>query len=154
MNKKMIASVVAALIVVCAVPLLYAGQRHRGEHMHGGDFGFGPMARLGVLREKLNLTDAQVDQLKAIAQETRKSNAEYRQQIRRNMFAAGQLLLADPDNISGAQALLAQQQVSEQQLKANVLNSISRGLKVLDAGQRSQLSELLAQRAARFDQNR
>ena len=153
MNRKTIAATVVALAVACAVPLLYAGQHRRGAGQHGGgDFGFGPMARLAMLREKLNLTDAQVDQLRTIAQETRRANAESRKGIRRTMFAAGQLLLADPDNLSGAQTLLAQQQATEQQIRANILTSVSRGLKVLNAEQRSQLAELLAARAARFEQ--
>ena len=151
MNRKTIAGTIVVLALACAVPLLYAGQQHRGAGDHGGDFGFGPMARLAMLREKLNLTDAQVDQLRTIARETRQANAESRKGIRRTMFAAGQLLLADPDNLSGAQALLAQQQATEQQMRANVLTSVSRALKVLNAEQRSQLAELLAARAARFE---
>src|ERR1041385_2961298 len=101
-----------AIIALTGVPFVYAQHQramHPGMHgMHGGalgEFGFG---RLERAKNYLGLSDAQVDQLKAIGAELREQNAPYRKQVRGGMMQVAQALLNDPNNVAAAQALLDQ----------------------------------------------
>ncbi len=82
MNKRnLIITAVVAVLTLAGVPFVYAQHEH-GMHggMHAGplaDFGFGHLQRA---KEYLGLSDAQVDQLKAIGADLREQNAPYRKQ--------------------------------------------------------------------------
>jgi Spy/CpxP family protein refolding chaperone len=138
-----------AIVTLAGFPFVYA-QHMRGMHagMHGGplgEFGFG---RLERAKETLGLTDAQVDQLKAIVTELRTQNAPYRQQIHGTMVQVAQTLVKDPNNIAAAQALLDQQTAAEQTMKANTLAAASKALSVLTPDQRTKVADFISNRVA------
>lgn len=138
-----------AIITLAGVPFVYA-QHMRGMHagMHGGplgEFGFG---RLERAKEALGLSDAQVDQLKAIVAELHTQNAPYRQQLHGTMLQVAQTLVKDPNNVAAAQALLDQQTAAEQTMKANTLAAASKALNVLTPDQREKVADFIAKRAA------
>lgn len=158
--KKKIAIIVSTLVALGALaiaPMVLAGPHGRGHGAHGaafggsemGGFGFGPLARLGMLRERLDLTDSQADQIRAIFRETHEKNAPYREQLHGGIKGIAETLLADPNDLTRAQALLDQQVAAERALKANILNGTSKALGVLTAEQRAELGTILAEHAAR-----
>src|SRR5436190_23109954 len=128
------------LLVAAAVPLAYAAGpgRHRGM---GEGF---PMMRLERAKEALDLNDDQVDQIKAIFADLRQQNAPYREQLRGNMRNVAQTLIDNPNNISGAQAVLDQQLAAERTMKQNALNAAAKALGVLTPEQRGKLAQFIA----------
>jgi len=128
-KRSLVISVaVVAAVALAAVPFVYAQGFHRhhadaGGSMHGMMF-FGHLQRV---KAALDLSDAQVDQLKAIAQ----------------------ALLANPNDLAAAQALIDQQTTAERTMKMNVLAGVSKALNVLTPDQRAKASQFLADRAAR-----
>jgi len=157
--KKRIA-IVGSILVVAAlavVPLVYA-QGHRGmAGHHGGAAGFGFFGHgrhLDRLAQELNLSEQQVDQIKAIFADLHEQNAQYREQMHGGLKAIMETLLKDPNNTSAAQALIDQQTANERTLKTNMLNATSKALNVLTPDQRTQLSQLIAERASRFERQR
>ena len=146
--------IAAVVLLLAAVPLAFAAKSHREGHGFRGGHGFGHgggvFTRLAMLREELDLSDAQVASLTGIAQQTRKENEQYRDDLRAGFHQIASVLLADPDATGKAQAILDRQLEAEKQLKANVLASVSEALKVLTPEQRMKLQEHLAERAARF----
>lgn len=152
MTKRsiVISVAVVAALALAAVPFVYAQGFHRHHAnadgaMHGMMF-FGHFQRV---KAALDLSDAQVDQLKAIAQEVRTQNAPLRQQLRAGRLQVAQALLANPNDIAGAQALIDQQTATERTLKTNMLAGVSKALNVLTPDQRTKVSQFLADRAAR-----
>jgi Spy/CpxP family protein refolding chaperone len=152
MSKRniVISVAVVAALALAAFPFVYAQGFHRHQAnadgaMHGMMF-FGHFQRV---KSALDLSDAQVDQLKAIAQEVRTQNAPLRQQLRAGKLQIAQTLLANPNDTAGAQALIDQQMTVERTLKMNVLAGVSKGLNVLTPDQRAKVSQFLADRAAR-----
>ena len=157
--KKRIAIVGSILVVaaLAAVPLVYA-QGHRGmgrAHGDAGGFGFfGHGRHLDHLAQELNLSEQQVDQIKAIFTDLHEQNAQYREQMHGGMKAIMETLLKDPNNTAAAQALIDQQTANERTLKTNMLNATSKALTVLTPDQRTQLSQLITERASRFERQR
>jgi len=101
------------------------------------------------VQKALDLSDAQVDQLKTIAQQVHEQNAPYRQQLRDGRLQIAQALLANPNDLAAAQALIDQQTAAERTMKMNVLAGVSKALNVLTPDQRAKASQFLADRAAR-----
>jgi len=153
MNKRnAIVIAILALIMVAGVPFLYAQHQHGmhgGMHgMHGGafaDFGLGHLQRA---KEYLDLTDAQVDQLKAIGKELHEQNAPYRKQLHGGLVQVAQTLISNPNDVAAAQAQLDQQNAVEATLKTNTLAAAARALNVLTPDQRAKVGEFLSKRAA------
>lgn len=146
MNRRNVIVVAAITVIALAsVPLLYAGVRSHREGV-----GFGPFGRLQKVREKLDLSDQQVDALKAIALELREQNAPYREQLRGGFTTIAKTLVADPSNVAAAQDLLDQQNTAERALKTNVLNAASKALSVLTPEQRAKLAQMIEERQARI----
>ena len=151
-KRNIVILTVIATLALAAVPFVYAQGLHRhqmnAEPMNGmgGMMFFG---RLHRVQEALDLSDAQVDQLKAIAQEVHEQNAPYRQQLRDARLQIAQMLLANPNDTAAAQALIDQQTATEHALKMNVLAGVSKALNVLTADQRAKASQFLSDRAAR-----
>jgi Spy/CpxP family protein refolding chaperone len=162
MKKRtaIIAAAILAAIALVAAPIVFAGPHgmrgfggmHGGMHGHG--MGGGIFAHLRQLREELDLTDAQVDQIKTIFKEAHEQNAAAHQSLHGGFVAIAQALLANPNDLAGAQALLDKQDAAEKQLKLNVLTATSKALNVLTAEQRAKLSAKLAERAERHGQGR
>jgi Spy/CpxP family protein refolding chaperone len=150
--KKRTAILIAtiALLVAAAVPLAWAGPgRHRGGDHGMGMFG---MMRLEHARQELDLSDAQVDQIKAVFAALHEQNAAYRDQMRGGIHEAAKALIADPNNVAAAQAVLDQQLENERVMKSNALTAFSKALNVLTPDQRAKLSTLMAEREARHRQ--
>jgi Spy/CpxP family protein refolding chaperone len=150
MKKKSLITV-AVIIAVAAVagPFLYAGPGMRHSR---GDFGaMGAFGRLARAKQALGLSDAQVDQIKAIAQAAREENAQYREQLRGGVSNVVDTLLKNPNDIAAAQAIIDQQTQAESALKSNVLKSVSKALNVLTPEQRTKLGQLISDRRAMFN---
>ena len=159
--KKRIAIVGSILVAatLVAVPLVYAQQFHRAGH-HGGGFGgghaFGFLGgrHLEHLADELDLSQAQVDQIKAIYAELHEQNAQYRESMHGGFKAIAETLLKDPNDTAAAQALIDQQAAAEKAMKTNMLNATSRALNVLTADQRAELGEKLQQFGERRERRR
>ena len=107
---------------------------------------FGHLAKM---REALNLSDAQVEQLKAIHVALREQNAQYHESLKGGFGAVAQALLANPNDLATAQALLDKQEQAERAMKINALTAASKALNVLTADQRAKASEMLAEHLSR-----
>jgi len=164
-KRNLILASLLVLTAIVAVPFVYGGP---GGHSHGamgmgpggmgsGEMGHGPghgfemLAHLGHLKRELGLSDAQVDQLKAIAKDVHEQNAPYHDQLKAGMKGIAQTLLANPNDVAGAQALIDGQSAAERALKTNILNGVSRALNVLTPEQRAKLAAHLAQMAQRWE---
>jgi len=149
-KRNLIIASVLAVITLTAVPLVYA-QHYRSGFRHGAfaDFGFG---HLRHAREYLDLSDAQVDQLKEIAADLHKQNAPYRDQLHGGLVQVAQTLINDPNNVGAAKALLDQQNAAENTMKANALNAASKALNILTPDQRAKVADFVSKRAAMHKQ--
>jgi Spy/CpxP family protein refolding chaperone len=136
------------LAAVAAVPFVYAGPHgmHGGMH-HGGMQGLAFLGHLEKIKSELDLSDAQVDQLKAIMKATHEENAQYREQMHGTLKAVATTLLTNPNDVAGAQAVLDRQADAEKVLKTNLLVAASKALNVLTPEQRTKLALHLAERA-------
>ena len=155
--KKRIAIVgsilVAATLVV--VPLVYAQQFHRtGHHGVGAGFGFFGGRHLEHLAGELDLSQAQVDQIKAIYGELHEQNSQYRESMHGGFKAIAETLLKDPNDTAAAQVLIDQQAAAEKAMKTNMLNATSRALNVLTAEQRAELAQKLQEFGERRERRR
>jgi Spy/CpxP family protein refolding chaperone len=145
---SILAAVIAALILA-AVPFVYAQGFHRGHRGHGA----GEMAMFGRLeraQEALDLSDAQVDQIKAIGKALREQNQPYRDQLRGGFTSIAQTLLKNPNDIAAAQAILDQQANAERAVRQNMLTAASKALNVLTPEQRQKAADFLSERASRM----
>jgi len=140
---------IAVLVIAAAVPFLYAQPaRHHGHGGGDGEFGF-LFGHLDRVKTALDLTDDQVTQLQAIAQDLKAQNAPYREQLRGGFQQITTTLLNNPNDIATAQNLLNQQTAAETAVKTNVLNAASKALNALNADQRAKIAQFVADRAAR-----
>jgi Spy/CpxP family protein refolding chaperone len=138
---------VVAVLALAAAPFVVAAERHARA---GNEFG--PMmmfGRLDRIKSALDLSDAQVDQLKTIGQQLREQNAPYREQIHSGLGSVAQLLVANPNDLGAAQAQLDKQEQAEHAMKSNALAAASKALNVLTPEQRTKVATFLANRAAR-----
>jgi Spy/CpxP family protein refolding chaperone len=147
MKKRII---IATVILTIAAVAIYAGP---GRHMragHGmGHDGFGAGFMLGHLHrvaEELDLTEAQKTQIHAIVKETREENKRYREQLHGGFHSVAKALIENPNDVSGAQALLDQQSATERAFKSNIVRAASKALNVLTPEQRTKLAEIMAKR--------
>ena len=141
-KRTLIFSIAAIVIVLAAVP--FAMAQHRRMHGHGGMF-------FGLQRAKaaLGLSDQQSADIKQIFTDLRAQNEPYRTSLRGGRQAIAQVLLANPNDIAGAQALLDKQLDAERQMKLNALHAASKALNVLTPDQRTKASAFLQQRMAK-----
>jgi periplasmic protein CpxP/Spy len=152
--KKRLIIITLILAAVAAVPFLYAGpggHGARGMHGRGGGHGLAFLAHLEHVKGELDLTDAQVDQIKDIAKATHEQNGQYREQIHGTLKQVATVLLTNPNDVAGAQAVLDQQAAAEKQLKSNLLAAASKAMNVLTPEQRTKLALHLAQRGNRWE---
>lgn len=142
--------VVGTLTLVTAMvaaPLAWAHQQARASREMSP---FMALEKLRQLREELNLSDAQIAELRKIGKETRAANAAYRASLRDNFAEAGLVLLANPDDITAAEAILAGNAEAKKELRANVLDGLSDAIKVLTPEQREQLTTVIEKRKGAF----
>ena len=140
------ASIVAAALIIAA-PLAFA--QHRGMQqpdLFGGERLF---RHLDHAQKALGLTDDQVVQLKTIFRDLRTQNAPYRESLRGGVRAAVQTLLADPNDLAAAQAIVDKQTEAERTVKMNALSAASKAFNVLTPEQRAKLGTFVQERMAR-----
>jgi Spy/CpxP family protein refolding chaperone len=145
-KRNILGAGLAILILAAAVPFVYA--QPMGHHGRG-EFGF--FGRLDKARTKLGLTDEQVTQIKAIAEDLKTKNAPYRDQVRGGFQSIATTLLNNPNDIAAAQTLLDQQSQAERTMKSNMLTAVSKALNVLTPDQRTKVAQFLAERKARHN---
>jgi Spy/CpxP family protein refolding chaperone len=136
---------ITALIIavsIAAVPFAYAQHVRAAAHDHG----FGFLGHLQQVRQQLDLTDAQVAQLKTIGAALKEQNAPFRTQLHAGLHSVATTLLTNPNDVATAQTLLDQQTGAEQTLKANTLAAAAKALNVLTPDQRSKLADMIAKR--------
>jgi len=137
-----------ALVAMIAVPIAFA-QHARG--MHGEAFG-GPMflGHLQHLKQDLGLSDQQASDIKAVFQDLRQQNAQYRQSMHSTMQQVAQILLNNPNDVAAAQAVIDQQTNTERTMKINALNAASKALNLLTPDQRTKLSTMVQEHLGRM----
>lgn len=147
--KKLILFLVVGVAAIAAVPFVYAGARsHFGGF--GGGHGFGMHHRIAHdmivrhLKDELDLSDAQAEQIQAIVREARAQNRQYREQLHDGYKSVAQTLIANPANVATAQALASRQADAERALKASIVDSAAKALAVLTPEQREKLQDKLA----------
>jgi protein CpxP len=151
--KKRLILITLILAVVAAVPFVYAGPGGHGfRGMHGrGGHGLAFLGHLDHIKSELDLTDAQVDQIKSIVKGTREQNGQYREQIHGTLKQVATVLLTNPNDVAGAQAVLDQQAAAEKALKSNLLVAASKALNVLTPEQRTKVALHLAEHGRRWE---
>lgn len=150
MTKKStltVSAIALALVGLVAAPFLYAGPGH--HHMMGGGE-MGPLAHLAHAQKELGLSDAQVDQIKAIIKAAHDENAQYRDQLHGGFASIITTLVRNPNDVAAAQAIMDQQATAERALKTNMLNAASKALSVMTPEQREKLGTMVAEHQARF----
>jgi len=148
MKKRNLLITLAVVATLAAVPILYADMHHGQADGHGG-CGFGFLGHLQHLKSELNLSDDQSTQLQSVVKGVREQNAPYREEIKKNLHEVASLLLANPGDTAGAQAILDRSDAAERQLKTNMLQGASKALSLLTPDQRTKLSEHIARRMSR-----
>jgi Spy/CpxP family protein refolding chaperone len=127
---------------MAAAPLAWAHQKAKECEMSP----FMALEKLRQLRGELNLSDAQLAELRKIGKETREANSAYRASLRDNFAEAGLALLANPDDLTGAEAILDRNEAAKKELRANVLEGVSDAIKVLNPEQQEKLKDVLEHR--------
>ena len=142
--KRKLVTAVAVLTLGAAVAI---AAPHDGNGKWGGKHGRGG-AMSERLAEKLNLTDAQKAQIKAIQKETREQNAAFFQSMRqtREDFRAAK----EANDTAKLDALKATFQSQHAQMKQIRDAENQRILSVLTPEQRTQFEQLKAERQARY----
>jgi Spy/CpxP family protein refolding chaperone len=148
MKRNTIILAAVAVLALAAVPFVYA----EGHHGHMGSHGFGGgmmFGRLAMAKAALGLTDAQVDQIKAIGAELKAQNQPYKEQLRGGFAGVAQALVNNPNDLTTAQTLLDQQEQAERTMKSNALAAASKALNVLTPEQRAKVGTFIANRIAK-----
>lgn len=150
-KRTLLFTAAAILIVVLAVPFAVAQHMRRGGFGHGCMRGNSAMmfGHLRGAKAALGLSDQQAEDIRKIFTNLRAQNAPYRDSLRGGRQAIAQALLANPNDIAGAQALLDKQSEAERQMKSNALAAFSKALNVLTPEQRVKASNFLQQRMAK-----
>ena len=136
------------VIAIAAVPFVYA-HGMRGYRGTGDDALFFMGHGFERAKNALDLSDDQVTQLKAIAQQLHDQNAPYRDQIRGGIASAAKALVANPNDLAGAQAILDQQAAARKAASSNMLAAASKALSVLTPEQRAKVGQFIERREAR-----
>jgi len=140
--------------IVTAIAVLTLGASLAIAAPHDGKFG-GKRGRHGMmgerLAEKLNLTDAQKEQIRAIKKETREQNAAFFQsfrQTRQDLRAAREA--NDTAKLDALKGTLESQHAQMKQIRDAEQQRV---LSVLTPEQRTQFEQLKAQRAERHSKH-
>ncbi len=129
----------AAAALVVSIPLVAGPHGRGGFGGHEGGLMSG-LHRLHSMKGELGITAEQEQQLKVVHQSVRDENRELSKQMPAAFMNAGAVLLANPDDLAGARAVLQRQQSVELELRANMLEGVSQALKVLTPEQRAKLA--------------
>lgn len=151
-RRNLILAVVVILAVLVVVPFALAQHRIGGRHGHGcmaGANGMMMFGHLGRAKVALGLSDQQAADIKKIFADLRTQNEPYRASLRGGMQSVAQALIANPNDVAAAQALLDKQNDAERVMKSNALNAAAKALNVLSSDQRAKAATFLQQRIAR-----
>jgi Spy/CpxP family protein refolding chaperone len=151
-KRTLIFSAAAIVIVALAVPFAVA-QHLRGAGRGHGCMGGNNMMMFGRMRgakAALGLSDQQAADIKKIFTDLRTQNEPYRASLRTGRQSIAQALLANPNDLTTAQALIDKQTDAERQIKTNTLNAASKALNVLTSDQRTKAAAFLQQRMAKY----
>lgn len=151
-KRNLILSIAAIVIVLIAVPFALAQHRRgmgRGHGCMGGGSSMMMFGHMGRAKAALGLSDQQSADIKKIFTDLRAQNEPYRASMRSGMQSVAQALIANPNDIAGAQAILDKQIDAERQMKTNALNAAAKALTVLSSDQRAKAATFLQQRMAR-----
>ena len=148
--KKRIAIIGSTILVAAALvaaPVVFAQMhaRHAGGHGFGaGHMGmFGMMEHFQKLRDELDLSNEQVGQIHGIFKDLHEQNDAYRDQLHGALKDVAKTLIANPNDVAGAQAKLDAELNAENAMKTNALNAASKALAVLTPQQRTKLATML-----------
>ena len=151
-KRNAIIATILTVGVLTVAPLLDAAPgRHRGP---GGPGGPGIFGHLRHLQEELDLSQAQVDQIRGIFAELKTQNEGYREQVHGGFHAVAETLLKNPNDLSAAQAMLDQQAAAQRAMKANMLAATAKAFNVLTADQRAELAQIIEERGERRRERR
>lgn len=150
-RNALIATIMTVGVLTVAPLLDAAPGHHRGPGGHGGPGIFG---HLRHLQEELDLSQAQVDQIRGIFAELKTQNESYREQARGGFHSVAETLLKNPNDLSAAQAMLDQQAAAERAMKANMLAATAKAFNVLTADQRAELAQIIEERTERRRERR
>ena len=151
-KRSLILSAVVILAMLVVVPFALAQHRFGGRHGHGcmaRGSGMMMFGHLGRAKAALDLSDQQAADIKKIFTDLRAQNEPYRASLRGGMQSVAQALIANPNDIAAAQALLDKQNEAERLMKTNALNAAAKALNVLSPDQRAKAATFLQQRIAR-----
>lgn len=162
--KKRIAIISSTILVAAALvaaPVVFAQMhgRHGGHAGHGFGHG-GGMGMLGMLdhfaqvREELGLTDEQVGKIHEIFSDLREQNEAFHDQMHGTLKDVAKSLIANPNDIAGAQAKIETQTAAENAMKLNALNAASKALNVLTPEQRTKLGAMLDEHFQKMESRR
>ena len=133
-----------AVIALVAMPVAFAQNHFHGHRDDAGPMGGHFEHMLDHLKVALNLSDDQVKQIQPIFDQLKTQNAPIRQQLMANHQAMVAALVANPNDLTTAQNLLAQQSTLQQTVQSNMLTAASKALNILTPDQRTKLAQLIA----------
>ncbi|MFZ3341621.1 MAG: Spy/CpxP family protein refolding chaperone [Terriglobales bacterium] len=136
-------SIAAAIFV--GVAALFA----QGMYGHGPDGEFGHM--LGFYANKLDLSSAQQDQMKAIWEKEKPTLQPLMQQMRQNHDAMNNLEMSGPFDEAKTRALATQNAQTMIELEVQHARIKSEMMQVLTADQKTKLQQLEAERESRMN---
>ncbi|MEZ5428018.1 MAG: Spy/CpxP family protein refolding chaperone [Pyrinomonadaceae bacterium] len=157
MKKLTIAIIAIALVAVGAIFVFgqtadtategkkFGGDGHHRKFGKGGKRGMRGHRGMGMMFRGLDLTDAQKEQMKSIAQSSRESTKSLHEQMRTNRQQLEQLSENGNFNESQVQALAQQQGALQAQLIVERERVKSQMYAVLTAEQKAKAAELKAQ---------
>lgn len=157
-KRTLVLATAAVLAVVVTVPLAFAQHQRHGRPGHRMGAAGGQLGAIMMLghqehaRETLGLSDQQVADIKGIFTSLHEQNAAYRDELHGSVKSVAETLIANPNDVAAAQALLAKQEAAEHTMKVNALNAAAKALNVLTAEQRAKLGEKIREHGRRFEQ--
>lgn len=155
-TRSTLIAILIAVAILATAPLVMARPDRERAHGFGGPGGgLGLLGHIaGHLKDELDLSDQQADEIKAIFADLHEQNAQYRDQMRGGFKEVADTLLANPNDIAAAQALLDKQAATEKAMKSNLLTATSKALSVLTPDQRAKLKTLMEEHMERRAERR
>jgi Spy/CpxP family protein refolding chaperone len=150
-NRTTLIAVLVAVAALAVAPLVMARPDRRGPNSPAD---LGILGLFGHVREELDLSDQQSDEIKAILADLHERNTQAREQLRGGRKSIADTLLDDPSNVAAAQKVLDEQSAAAAALKTNVLNATAKAIAVLTPEQREKLRTILNERAERRERRR
>ena len=148
MNRSTLTAFTLIVSLTAGAPLLDAQPRERAREARPAR-PFAAFAQIEHLAEKLQLTDEQVNSIRAIYRDLHDQNAPHRKELRTGRATAFQALLANPNDLAAAQAVADRRAQAEAAITTNALKATSSVLKVLAPEQRAELAQLTEERRER-----